>query len=109
MVMCACGRALLDEGALLAELRQETATRVVTCEAGVASVLGAWGAQLVAEPVAADALALALPRIHAGDFDDVAEIDANYLRRTDAEILAKLAVRQSAAEAMATGDPLAGV
>jgi tRNA threonylcarbamoyladenosine biosynthesis protein TsaB len=34
-------------------------------------------------------LPLALRRIHAQDFDDVASIDANYLRRTDAEIFAK--------------------
>jgi tRNA threonylcarbamoyladenosine biosynthesis protein TsaB len=100
---------LLAEGALLDALRQETAPRVVTCEAAVAAVLAVVGAQLVAEPVAMDALELAVPRIHAGDFDDVAEIDANYLRRTDAEILAKMAVRQSAADAMALGDLPFGV
>jgi tRNA threonylcarbamoyladenosine biosynthesis protein TsaB len=39
--------------------------------------------------LAGDALPLALGRIEAGDFDDAATLDANYLRRTDAEIFAK--------------------
>jgi tRNA threonylcarbamoyladenosine biosynthesis protein TsaB len=33
-----------------------------------------------------------LERISAGDFDDAATLDANYLRRTDAEIFAKAAI-----------------
>ena len=47
---------------------------------------------MVDEPSAADALPLALDRIGAGDFDDAATLDANYLRRTDAEIFAKPAM-----------------
>jgi tRNA threonylcarbamoyladenosine biosynthesis protein TsaB len=47
--------------------------------------------RMVEEPLAGDALALALGRIEAGDFDDAATLDANYLRRTDAEIFAKAA------------------
>ena len=46
-------------------------------------------ARLVAPPTAADALHLALPRVLASDFDDPALLDANYLRRSDAEIFAK--------------------
>jgi tRNA threonylcarbamoyladenosine biosynthesis protein TsaB len=46
---------------------------------------------MVDEPLAGDALPLALERIAAGDFDDAATLDANYLRRTDAEIFAKAA------------------
>jgi tRNA threonylcarbamoyladenosine biosynthesis protein TsaB len=34
-------------------------------------------------------LPLALHRIRQGDFDSPAALDANYLRRTDAEIFAK--------------------
>lgn len=41
-------------------------------------------------PAAADALNFALPRLLASDFDDIATIDGNYVRRSDAEIFAKL-------------------
>jgi tRNA threonylcarbamoyladenosine biosynthesis protein TsaB len=46
-------------------------------------------ARLVAMPTAADALHLALPRVLSRDFDDPVLLDANYLRRSDAEIFAK--------------------
>jgi tRNA threonylcarbamoyladenosine biosynthesis protein TsaB len=59
----------------------------VVCEAKVAEALV--GAVMVAEPTAGDALPLALKRIAAGEFDDAALVDANYLRRTDLEIFAK--------------------
>ena len=64
---------------------------VVACEAKVAEGLGALGlgVRTVEEPLAGDALPLALGRIEAGEFDDAATLDANYLRRTDAEIFAK--------------------
>ena len=70
---------------------------VVACEAKVMEALGGLGLELglevrlrmVEEPLAGDALPLALERIEAGDFDDAATLDANYLRRTDAEIFAK--------------------
>jgi tRNA threonylcarbamoyladenosine biosynthesis protein TsaB len=70
---------------------------VVACEAKVAEGLGGLGLRLglvvrmVEEPLAGDALPLALELIVAGDFDDAATLDANYLRRTDAEIFAKAA------------------
>jgi tRNA threonylcarbamoyladenosine biosynthesis protein TsaB len=66
---------------------------VVVCEAKVAEALVGLGPRVVAEPSAGDALPLALGRIAAGEFDDVVTLDANYLRRTDAEIFAKPAVR----------------
>jgi tRNA threonylcarbamoyladenosine biosynthesis protein TsaB len=67
---------------------------VVACEAKVAEGLVALGlrVRMVEEPLAGDALPLALGRIEAGDFDDPASLDANYLRRTDSEIFAKPAV-----------------
>jgi tRNA threonylcarbamoyladenosine biosynthesis protein TsaB len=46
-------------------------------------------AQMVNQPTAADALAVALPRWLAKDFDDLASLDGNYLRRSDAELFAK--------------------
>ena len=60
--------------------------RVVTCEARVVESLGD-GVNLVAEPGPATMLAMALNRIQAGQWSDVVSVDANYLRRTDAEIL----------------------
>jgi tRNA threonylcarbamoyladenosine biosynthesis protein TsaB len=36
---------------------------------------------------AAEALRFAMRRFHAGDFDDAATLEANYLRRSDAEVL----------------------
>jgi tRNA threonylcarbamoyladenosine biosynthesis protein TsaB len=71
---------------------------VVTCEAKVAESLEVPGllVRMVEEPSAGDALALALGRIEAGDFDDAATLDANYLRRSDAEIFAKPAAPRDA-------------
>jgi tRNA threonylcarbamoyladenosine biosynthesis protein TsaB len=62
---------------------------VVACEPLVAQSVAALAPQLVAEPGAEDAWPLVLSRIEGGDFDDLARLEANYLRRTDAEIFAK--------------------
>jgi tRNA threonylcarbamoyladenosine biosynthesis protein TsaB len=62
---------------------------VVVYEAAVAEALATLRPRLVPEPTAEDALGLALRRLQALSFDDVAAIDANYLRRTDAQIFAK--------------------
>ena len=62
---------------------------VVACETKVGEVLSGLHPRVVAEPSAGDALPLALERIEANEFDDAALLDANYLRRTDAEIFAK--------------------
>jgi len=89
--------ALLTRDQLLAEQCREEA-QLVVCEPAVAESLGAPSKlglggnatpQFVAEPSAASALPLALARIRQRAFDDPATIDANYLRRTDAEIFAK--------------------
>jgi tRNA threonylcarbamoyladenosine biosynthesis protein TsaB len=88
---------LFTDDELMDALRQETRAAVVACEAGVASALVGVAPQVAAGPVAADALVLALPRIYSGDFDDVATLDANYLRRVDIEIAAKTAAREAAA------------
>jgi tRNA threonylcarbamoyladenosine biosynthesis protein TsaB len=65
------------------------ASAVVVSEPAVAAALVALKPRLVAEPVAGDALQFAVERIAGGRFDDVATVDANYLRRTHAEIFAK--------------------
>jgi tRNA threonylcarbamoyladenosine biosynthesis protein TsaB len=77
--------------------------RIVTCEAALAESFAELAPQLVAEPTAQDALALALPRIEAGDFDDAVTLDANYLRRTDAEIFAKASAAPNASGTAAQG------
>jgi tRNA threonylcarbamoyladenosine biosynthesis protein TsaB len=94
--------ALLTREELLAEINGEQnllsgrnsvegahALKIVACEAAVAESLAALSPQIVAEPGAEDALPLAIRRLRAGEFDDIATLDANYLRRTDAEIFAK--------------------
>jgi tRNA threonylcarbamoyladenosine biosynthesis protein TsaB len=68
---------------------------VIACEAKVAEAFAAVSPRvvldLVGEPTAADALPIAWERIEQGMFDDPVTLDANYLRRTDAEIFAKKA------------------
>jgi tRNA threonylcarbamoyladenosine biosynthesis protein TsaB len=62
----------------------------VTCERRVADSVGEGVdsvPELVAEPGPAEMLAMALRRIEVEEWSDVASVDANYLRRTDAEIL----------------------
>lgn len=56
----------------------------VTCEARVAERLGV---QLIREPGGEVMLREVLLRVAAGDWSDVGAVDANYLRRTDAELL----------------------
>lgn len=61
---------------------------VVVCEAKVAEALVDLNPLVVAEPSAGDVLPFAVERAAAGEFDDTALVDANYLRRTDAELFA---------------------
>jgi tRNA threonylcarbamoyladenosine biosynthesis protein TsaB len=79
----------LEEAVALAG-RAETA---VACEASVAAAFAGAPVRValavVGEPTAADALPLAQERLRRGLFDDPMTLDANYLRRTDAEIFAK--------------------
>jgi tRNA threonylcarbamoyladenosine biosynthesis protein TsaB len=60
----------------------------VVCESQVAAALADLGPVLVPAPTAETALPIAFRRAAAGEFDDMATLDANYLRRTDAEIFA---------------------
>jgi tRNA threonylcarbamoyladenosine biosynthesis protein TsaB len=69
---------------------------VVVCEAKVAESLAELRPRLMEEPSAGDALSFAVERVASDEFDDAATLDANYLRRTDAEIFAKPAARRSA-------------
>ena len=60
---------------------------LTTCEPRVRDSLAGVHVVLVDEPGAEVLLAIASTRIAAGDWTDVALVDANYLRRTDAELL----------------------
>ncbi|HKO18569.1 MAG TPA: tRNA (adenosine(37)-N6)-threonylcarbamoyltransferase complex dimerization subunit type 1 TsaB [Acidobacteriaceae bacterium] len=63
--------------------------QVVVCEPAVAEAFAELSPIVVEAPRAETALPIVLRRIMAGEFDDIASVDANYLRRTDAEIFAK--------------------
>lgn len=68
---------------------------VAVCDDSAAALLArAWpSAQLVqcAAPVASDAMRLGETRLVAGRFEDLALLDGNYLRRSDAEIFGEAA------------------
>jgi tRNA threonylcarbamoyladenosine biosynthesis protein TsaB len=73
--------------------------RIAVCDDAAALLLAsAWpGADLVRTPAptAADALVLAVERVAAGQFTDVALLDGHYLRRSDAEIFGEVAAATS--------------
>ncbi len=77
------GEALLMPG----EIRERVLGRRAVCEDSTALVFPE--AVPADPPSAADALTFAVPRLRRRDFNDVATIDGNYLRRSDAELFAK--------------------
>ena len=64
--------------------------RSLTCEAGVSEGLleARWENTLmvVSEPGGFEMAAMVRARVEAGEWSDVGSVDANYLRRTDAEV-----------------------
>jgi tRNA threonylcarbamoyladenosine biosynthesis protein TsaB len=87
--LLANGRELLAGTSELAAV-QPVPARIAVCEDAAAGLLAqAWaGAEVVrvSAPAATEAIALAVPRIQAGDFADVLLLDGHYIRRSDAEI-----------------------
>jgi tRNA threonylcarbamoyladenosine biosynthesis protein TsaB len=75
---------------------ETTTARMVVCEESAQAALPVGIVDVVSEPTASDALSHAAARFARGQFDDIASIDANYVRRTDVEIFAKQ-VRPAAA------------
>jgi tRNA threonylcarbamoyladenosine biosynthesis protein TsaB len=61
--------------------------------AGACSALAICGPVYVQPPDAAEALRFALSRFRAGAFDNPETLDANYLRRSDAEVLRSVKAR----------------
>jgi tRNA threonylcarbamoyladenosine biosynthesis protein TsaB len=94
------GMECLREGLLTHEELQasiaESPGIVCVCEQHVAETLHELAPCVVAEPVAADAFALACAAFAEKAFADVATLDANYLRRADAEMLEKQRAAQAA-------------
>ena len=87
----ACGERLISRDSAAEAVG--LADRTAVCEDAVFQAFkDVRGVHLVAEPMAADALPLAAGRLADRNFDDPMMLDANYLRRTDAEIFAKPAV-----------------
>jgi tRNA threonylcarbamoyladenosine biosynthesis protein TsaB len=87
------GESLLSKAAAVAVARR--ANVVAVCESTTFWAFSELKTvQIFPEPTAADALPFVVTRFDAGDCDDPATLDANYLRRTDAEIFAKPAVRK---------------
>ena len=79
------GESLLSLDAALAAARESDLA--VLCEDAVERAFaGTPSARRIVEPNAADALPIALHHFEAGEIADSATLDANYLRRTDAEI-----------------------
>ena len=82
--------ALLTRGALSQALAG-CGLPVLVCEPQVFSALEDIRPVLVAAPTAVDALRVGGERFQAGLFDDVSSLDANYLRRSESEMLARIA------------------
>ena len=81
--------ALLERDAVMAAVRD--GERVGVCEAAVGEALAELRPVRVDGLTAADAVELVRRRVEAGVFDDVSLADANYLRRTEMEVLARVA------------------
>jgi tRNA threonylcarbamoyladenosine biosynthesis protein TsaB len=88
------GEVLLSGEETIAVARQPGAGVLVCDEsrsddvsASACSALAICGPVYVQPPDAAEALRFALTRFRAGHFDDPETLDANYLRRSDAEVL----------------------
>jgi len=62
---------------------------MIIAEAKVADRLGAWSPACVGPLDACAAVRAALARLRSGVSDDLAALDANYLRRSDAELFAR--------------------
>jgi tRNA threonylcarbamoyladenosine biosynthesis protein TsaB len=84
------GESLLTREALL-ETVQAIGLPVVVCEPKVSEALAELQPRNVAAPTAIEALILGAERFGRGLFDDVATLDANYLRRAETEMLARIA------------------
>ncbi|MFL6429440.1 MAG: tRNA (adenosine(37)-N6)-threonylcarbamoyltransferase complex dimerization subunit type 1 TsaB [Acidobacteriaceae bacterium] len=77
--------AIYDEIASAAEV----GTQLIVAESTLAERLAAWRPALVGPIDACAAVRAALGRLRSGESEDLAALDANYLRRSDAELFAR--------------------
>ena len=77
--------ASLEEIAAVAE----TGVRLLVAEARLAERFAEWSPMGVGPLDACAAARAGLARLHSGESDDLAALDANYLRRSDAELFAR--------------------
>jgi tRNA threonylcarbamoyladenosine biosynthesis protein TsaB len=75
----------------LERLAADSELPLVVCEKQVFSALEGQRIELLAPPSAVEALKVGTGRFRLGVFDDVAALDANYLRRSETEMLARIA------------------
>lgn len=69
------------------QILAQTGHPLAICEPGLSSI---WSEALYIEPpTAADALTAAASRLLAHDYDEVAALDGNYVRRSDTELFAR--------------------
>ncbi len=69
----------------------ESGLPVTVCEPQVFAALSRLNPELVEAPTVVDAFRVGADRFRAGCFDDMATLDANYLRRSESEMLARIA------------------
>jgi tRNA threonylcarbamoyladenosine biosynthesis protein TsaB len=82
--------ALVSREELLAQISETPdESAVVVCEPATLESFSVLSPRLIPQPTADTALPLVVRRLEADAFNDIATLDANYLRRTDAEIFAK--------------------
>jgi tRNA threonylcarbamoyladenosine biosynthesis protein TsaB len=67
----------------------EAGARLIVAESKIADRLAAWKPARVGPLDACAAIRAALTRLRSGESDDLAALDANYLRRSDAELFAR--------------------
>ena len=87
---------LLSQNDCLAAINRENPVCVVVSDPGIAAVMQSAGVQMqsVARPGSEAVARIGLRKLLACDTVSVEELDANYLRRSDAEIFSKPAQRQ---------------
>ncbi|HZD45374.1 MAG TPA: hypothetical protein VE109_04785, partial [Acidobacteriaceae bacterium] len=62
---------------------------LIVAEAAIAERLAAWRPARLGPLDACAAVSAALARLRSGETEDLATLDANYLRRSDAELFAR--------------------
>jgi tRNA threonylcarbamoyladenosine biosynthesis protein TsaB len=87
---------LLSQNECLAAIKRERPACVVAGDPSIVSVIESAGVQIqhVARPGTEVVARIGLRKLQAGDTVSVEELDANYLRRSDAEIFSKPAQKQ---------------